>query len=611
MPFDYLDQAAPDTGKFEYLDSGPSYLSDVATNAVKEAKALPAQIPKMAEQGLGIASAPIDALKAIPELIEGKSPSETSIAQDVSPIVPGVENTAKTIAHPVESFRQAPINTAMTAAGLFGLVKLGDVEKPPTSEAPVTEVAKALPTVEPTETMYHGTSAKAADAIRKGGFNSDKIFVTKDKDLANQYAKWATEHYNKGDTPEIMEVQVPKSELAKSHDLEFGEPVNTETANKATGKNWTVDDYLNNKGTFQLGKDIANKGINRPAPMQIPFQNEAQEALGKAKEVKDYISRGYEGFAKKPGAIADVADYIQGKSQMAATQQMGATPLQARQIGHEGMRAIGQYALDNGIVGPTVGLRGMRLRNTELLDNAGKTLGDLRKQADSVRNPLETPVDTLQAVRQKLDPEYMSGTRTGAAEYQMALKNIENSDASFEGMAKTATKLNKLANEANRLNQPHGPYTDVANEMSRINNERIKQLLGPQKAAQYEQALKEYGVNKKISEFLKRKEAGEVKRLGPGSLTSNLTQKMMDEIGYKTAAKVGNKVSTSILKNPSIAKSLPSLFKEFTHQIEDVGQEVTGMYEGGVVPKDVGAYVQTRNQKSGSKIGPDLAEAKR
>lgn len=492
-------QVETEGGTYQVDTEDPSYMEDVATNAEKELSSLPGQLPGMVKAGLGIASAPADAFKAIPEMIGGKSLSETSIAEDLSPAIQGNKQTVNTIENPVESFRQAPINTAMTAAGLLGgagMIKGEMAGRPP------------APSVETPPSPASPLPPDSAGAIPK--------------------------------------IEVPPEQAP---------PI----------------------------------GASDATNLKNPIQD-------KANEVKNYVSRGYEGFAKKPGAIADVADWVQSKSQMAAAEQMGATPLQARQIGHEGMRAIGQYAIDHDIVSPTVGIRGMRLKNTELLSNAGKTLGDLRKAADSVRNPLETPIDTLQAVRQKLDPEYLSGTRPGSNEYQMALKNIEKSDPSFEGMAKTATKLNHLANEANRLNQPHGPYTDVANEMSRINNERIKQILGPQKAAQYDQALKEYGVNKKISEFLKRKEGGEVKRLGPGSLTSNLVQKGLDEFGYKTAAKVGNKLSTSILKNPSLAKSLPSLFKEFIHQVEDTGHEVTGMSQGGIVGSDIGEYVQRHSR---------------
>lgn len=329
-----------------------------------------------------------------------------------------------------------------------------------------------------------------------------------------------------------------------------------------------------------------------------------EEIAGPAKEVKDYISRGYEGFAKKPGAIANVADYVQEKSQMMAAQQMGITPLQARQIGHEGVRAIGQYGLDSGIVGPNRGLEGMRKLNNDLIAETGQKINTYRTMADKGGRSYG-PGELLQAVRDQLDQKYLRGVTEEspsprgvhggeAGSYRQALQEIEDASPTHEGAAKVATELNKAANKANRANQPHGAFTDVANTISRINNERVKAIIGPENAAKYEQALKEFGVNKKISLALERKAAGEVKRFGPGSIGSNLLQKAMDEIGYRAGAKIANKVSTSILKNPAIAKSLPSLFKEFINQVDETSHEVTGMAEGGMVTPEMAEYVRAR-----------------
>lgn len=335
------------------------------------------------------------------------------------------------------------------------------------------------------------------------------------------------------------------------------------------------------------------------APAKAPLSdlsNITNALPDKAKEVKDYISRGYQGFAKKPGATADIADYIQGKSQMMAAQEMGATPMQARQAGHDEMRAIGQYALDKEIVSPTNGLRGMRARNTELLKKAGDAIGDFREAADKA-GPAYQPGELLSAVKARLDPKYARGAYSGeSGGYAKALEDVADAEPTHAGVADAATKLNKAANDAmtKKIAQPHGPYTDVANAISDINNERIKAKLGTQAPA-YEQALREYGVNKKIGEFLKRKEAGEVKRLGPGSLTSNLTQKMLDEIGYKVGAKAANRLSTSVLKNAAVGKTLPSLFKEFINQVETVGDEISGgMSSGGLVPGDVAEWMQNK-----------------
>lgn len=358
------------------------------------------------------------------------------------------------------------------------------------------------------------------------------------------------------------------------------------------------------------GAKAAPEAPPAPAKPSI-FESAAEQGLDHAKEIKDYISRGYEGFAKKPGAIANVADWVQEKSQMMAAQQIGVTPNQMRQMGrtpleaHNAMRAIGQYAMDHDIVSGTTGLSGMLEKNNALVKSVGKTIGEFRKEADKIAGAPLDPKEVVKAIRKELDKKYMrtvtnaegeeSGPRGAyggqAGAYQRALQEVEDAGTSHSGVAEAATELNHAANKAAKNMQPETPFTDVANEVSRINNDRVKALLGPEKALKYEQALREFGVNKKIQNALKFKSSGEVKRFGPGSFTSNMTQKAMDEMGYRVGARAANKLSTSILKNPKIAGNLPSLFKEFINHIEDVGQEVTGMSHGGIVPDDVRAYV--------------------
>ena len=309
----------------------------------------------------------------------------------------------------------------------------------------------------------------------------------------------------------------------------------------------------------------------------------ADTLAGKANDVKNYISHSYQNMASKPGVPAEIADYLQGKSQMFAARDVGITPLQARQLGHEGTRAVGQYAIEHGYEDATSGLEGKRRLNSQLLNKAGNTLDDIRSSADKTGKVYQ-PGELLNSVKSQLDQKYLKGVTpentsprgihgSQAGEYQRALQEVEDFDNTHVGAAKVATELNKFANKANKLKQPTSAYTDVANAISRINNDRIQNPV-PQKAPIYEQALREYGVNKKIGAGLERKSAGEVKREGPGSLTSNLFQKALDEAGYRVGAKATNKVSTAIKSNPGIAKSLPSLFKEFIHHVEEEGDEV-------------------------------------
>ena len=337
----------------------------------------------------------------------------------------------------------------------------------------------------------------------------------------------------------------------------------------------------------------------------------AQDALDQAKEVKNYVTRGYQGLVNKPGGLADVADWVQAKSQMLAGQQVGITPKQFRDLGKNPLeadnaaRAIGQYAMDHDIVSPTTGLRGMLEKNQALLKSTGKTLGDYRKMADQLNPDGVDPKEMVEAIRQELDKKYARGvtkenpTARGSlgghyGSYLRALQDIEDADHTHQGIANAVTDLNKTANKALKNQQPQGPFTDVANVASRLNNAKIRELLGKENTAKYDQALREFGVNKKIENGLRFKGSGEIKRFGPGSTISNLTQKGLDEFGYRFGAKAANKLSTAIKNNPAVAKSLPSLFEEFINQLEDEEPHEPGMAKGGIVPDDVRRYIASK-----------------
>jgi len=370
----------------------------------------------------------------------------------------------------------------------------------------------------------------------------------------------------------------------------FGDPEHP--AIKSTGWGSSVaKDKLDEAGIPITGRQPGSEKytpIGEAPPKPPPKAAPVTPPTDPVQEVKNYIGGKYNKFASKPGMVPQIADYLQAKSQKMALQQLGASPMQARNLGKTAQaaedteRAIGQYAMDKDIVGPTVTHSEMLKRHTELQNAAGETLGAIRKATPA---PETHNLDVMQAVKAKLDPVYLKGgtSGTGKKAYLLALKDIEKSEPTVQGIADTATELNKNANKAAKINQPHTPYTDVANEASRFNNDYLKQTVGPEKAVKYDAALKEFGVNKVIEQFLKRKVGGEVKRIGAGSFTSNMIQKGMDEFGYRAGSKALNKTSSWVLKNPDAAKNLPSLFKEFIHQIDLPDEPMQGMAHGGLV----------------------------
>ena len=610
VQFDDDSGAPSSSGSVVFDDEQPSYAGDVVKNAGKELAAIPGSLPGMAKQALGVASAPMDALKAIPQMIGGKDLADTDIAQDVKPIIQGNESTVNTVEHPVESFRKAPINTAGTALGLAGgfgeLVPHGTITEVPQAAEMAGDAEKAAPAVPPAAETPKSAPLKDLPVMQPGVKTGPPhaLFAYNDTFGPDGTPRSIYNVFGDPGHPEINAVGGYGTSVTKDILDKAGVPIIGREP-RSVGKWEPLDAGATPPPNEAGGAKPGPEAVPPPSGSSM-IDNAAKAAQDAAKEVKDYVTRGYSGYAKKPGAIADVADWVQEKSQMMAAQQMGFTPNQARQLartpleGHNAMRAIGQYALDNDIVSPTTGLSGMLEKNAALQKAAGKTIGDYRAMADKLAGEID-PKDVAKQVQEVLDKKYMRGVtdesgprgaysgQSGA--YLKAIQEIEDAAPSHSGIAEASTELNHAANKAAKNQQPETPFTDVANEVSRINNERVKQLIGPENAAKYEQALRDFGVNKKIGNALKFKSSGEVKRFGPGSTVSNLTQKAMDELGYRVGAKTANKLSTAIKNNPGVAGNLPSLFKEFINQVEDVGHDVTGMAKGGIVPDDVKRYV--------------------
>ena len=601
---------APDT------DADPKSLSGFVSNLGQDVVGNVKGIGQLAE---GLVEHPIDTAEAIPGALvnEGKRIG-------LGELLTG---------HPVNAIEklgnaayEKPLTTAFDVAPVVGAAgkALGIGGAAGEGAGAAADVAKAAETAEEAT-----PAAEAAKAVESAAKPTTELPSLKDLPVVQPGAKEGPPHalfaYN--DT-------FGKEGTPRSIYNVFGDPTDPQVVSAGGHGTSVTKDILDQAGIPITGREPRSVGKWEPLDTpKVPSQSApepaagaapttsrppildtaakaAQDALDQGKELKDYVSGAYSNYAKKPGALADVADWVQEKSQMMAAQQIGITPNQARQLGrtpleaHNAMRAIGQYAIDHDIVSPTTGLSGMLDKNAVLVKSVGKTIGDYRAMADKLAGEVD-PKEMVKAVRDQLDNKYMrgvteeSGPRGAyggqAGAYQRALQELEDADPSHSGMAEASTELNHAANKAAKNMQPETPFTDVANAVSEINNDRIKSLIGKENAAKYEQALREYGVNKKIANALKFKASGEVKRFGPGSIGSNLTQKAMDEIGYRFGARTANKLSTAIKNNPKLGGSLPSIFKEFIHQVEDVNHDVTGMSKGGIVPDDVKRYVASRS----------------
>ena len=321
-------------------------------------------------------------------------------------------------------------------------------------------------------------------------------------------------------------------------------------------------------------------------------------------QVADHLNGLYGKVAKQPGWSDTMANYLDRWADNMSVKNIGGSVRQVRQMGPDVARQLGRFSSEEGLNEPMVGEIGMEKKIQQGLQDSGTKLGDFRKQADALRDPAKNPIDVLQQVRAQLDPKYLSGRGVNAGDagsYQKALQEVEDAEASHQGLADVATKLNKYASEE-KLRQSPGPFTDVANIVSEANNNHIRDVLGPEQAAAYDQELARYGAFKKIDAMNQFKQARETAgRLGPGGGIRHMAQKFLDEYGYRAGAQVARKVANVLRTNPSAGASLPGVFKAFVNEVEDLlpDHEPEGMAHGGVVD-ELHGYLTDKYEKKGA-----------
>ncbi|MEL7628714.1 hypothetical protein AAGW04_06875 [Pectobacterium aroidearum] len=80
--------------------------------------------------------------------------------------------------------------------------------------------------------LFHGTTEEAKELIEQHGFNTDLVFLTPRKDVAEDYGY------------EVVDVNVDEENLLIDLDMPGAIGVSVETANAYTGNDWTIDEYI-------------------------------------------------------------------------------------------------------------------------------------------------------------------------------------------------------------------------------------------------------------------------------------------------------------------------------------------------------------------------------
>lgn len=317
--------------------------------------------------------------------------------------------------------------------------------------------------------------------------------------------------------------------------------------------------------------DILKAQPKPPLPEAAPSQSSfagIKEKLpnsvkGPLDEVESFVNEKYGKMASNPKWNETLGDMAIRKAQAMRIQEIGFTPGQVRKLiekkGEDWVRSMADYAEEKGVTKPVVGYQiGKQIEKLE--KNSERMIGGIRDIA-SKRGAVHNPDHLINQIRAKLDDKYLKGGSASSEKgnYLKALQDIKNGGSSADDVARTATGINRYGTK-NQMVQKKGALSDVANEVSRINNELIAKHLSPQEFAAYQEALKEFGaaqVFKRGRSFSASRElAG---RAGVGGFWRNLKQGTMDIGGGKVMEKFYDSFGRRLKTNPKTASSIGDL----------------------------------------------------
>lgn len=319
--------------------------------------------------------------------------------------------------------------------------------------------------------------------------------------------------------------------------------------------------------TRPFGQKLLENSITALSGATLP-----SAAAGLVKGATGLTGKAVEGV---PG-FGNTGEYLNRFAQNQMIKNVGGVRGQIHQLGPDKARAIADYMFEKGMAGPLTGSVGMEQNIANAAQNVGGKLGALRGSA----NQPHIMADTLAAIKAKLDPQILTGARSGeSGVYQKALEELGKlgEKASPADVAKKVTLLNQEAKNLNSLRAPSGAMAEVAKELRNLNDAKIRGALSPEKAAEYDKLLGEYSKIKPIEAMERRgTERDMASRGGTGLLHGGLN-KIMDVVGHKTLASsaknIANQIKAPLTQNienvvPGVALGAQTL-GPWQQQLED------------------------------------------
>jgi len=327
------------------------------------------------------------------------------------------------------------------------------------------------------------------------------------------------------------------------------------------------------QGTQMLSNpEETAKSIAEPVlhPVEYGYQHPVSQALNVA---------GLAAPAIEP--ITDTAAQYAGRfGENNELKMLGGRGGQLGQLGPEESRNVARASHDLGLDAMTLGPIGREQEIKSMLGQAGQEIGNIREEAS--QTPAPAPQSITQRIREELAPEYgPSGVKASEnAGLERVLNGIEQmQNPTFSDYAQRATDLNKYAS-GNKLVQATNAETDVANALSRINDENIAKA-APESAEPYNQYKDTFSTLKEINPLEQKGEVREMSQRGGASMFGAINKAIENAGGFKGMARAGFAAEDALKQVPTAARvgGATSIMNRVTTDPQSFGKFATPLLQ--------------------------------
>jgi hypothetical protein len=342
-------------------------------------------------------------------------------------------------------------------------------------------------------------------------------------------------------------------------------------------------------------RDIAGKGAERLGGMGVPSKVSATAMLpiSMTPDILAALTAVPEGTIESP-MVESLANKAKTSASSRWFKALGGTLSNAKELGPEESLRLGRLAREGRYITPLNSAESQSKAITQGLQSSGKRIGELRALGDLYGNSPESS-KLVQLIHQDIAPKYSVGIHSGEAgdlkkgieevlklepidkltqgeelpsqlgragvkkgqefaknQYEMFRRIQEDPSyipeydlrrpTTFNEVANVATDINKYAKGQSKLLQPSGALTDVANSVSKANDEALLKALPASKGTEYSQNLGKFSDLSKLDRINDLKMAHEV-GASRNSIVNNIANRIFHRFGYQLSAETLDKIA--------------------------------------------------------------------